>query len=343
MKTDPASTAHTFEVFSAADCGADQTEARAIARAFEAALRTDKAARQRERAGGLQLAFEWFVLIAVTYTIIYAVRPAWLKLALLLPWSLYASLALDNITHYANHWPLFRAPALDALWRWSGLLVFFNPLEIRAIHYDHHRAYARADNDERVFGAMDRDRSFWRYLASGAFDGLRLLWPLRAMEPCVAMLKQRRPAHYREVVALRFASVLWLALLVALDWRDTLFYFVPFVLVVGSFGSLVMNLTDHIPGDAHHPFRLATFLEPGTRAEAFYSSVNHYTAATHLTHHLFPGVHWVHLPALQRRLAPIYLRHGAPRSLLVNSTLVGNPIRFTRLLRELERRRFDLR
>ncbi len=334
--------ADTFAVFATASCRADQGEARAIARAFEAGLRGDPAERRRERVGGLRLAGEWFLLIAVTFAIIYAVEPTWLKVALLLPWSLYASLALDNIAHYANHWPLFRSAALNALWRVSGALMFFNPLEIRAIHSDHHRAYSRADNDERVFAATDRQRSFWGYLAGGALDGLRLLLPWRGMEQSVAALAQRHPAGYREVIALRYASVAFFVLLVGLDWRNTLFFYVPAVLIVGSLGSLVMNLTDHIPGDARHPFRFATFIEPVTRREAMLSSINHHTAATHLTHHLFPGVHWVHLPALQRQLAPIYARHGAPRSRILNSTLIGNPLRFAWLLWDLEQRRFDL-
>jgi fatty acid desaturase len=317
-------------------------EARGIARDFEAALRDDPSVPGRTRRAGLRLAVEWFVIIAVTYLLIYAVRPAGLKLALLIPWSIYASLALDNITHYANHWPLFRSAAANLLWRASGVLVFFNPLEIRAIHSDHHRAYSRPDNDERVFGPEQRGQSFARYLFFESLDGLRVLVPWRALAAPVVAVAARRPDHLREIRAIRAAFLGWFALLVAVDWRDTLLYFVPFVLLVGSFASLVMNLTDHIPGDSHHPFRFATYLDPATRSEEVFSAINHQTCATHLTHHLFPRVHWIHLRALQERLLPVYRRNGAPRSLIVNSALVGNPIGLTRVLLELSRRRFDL-
>jgi fatty acid desaturase len=339
----------TFEVFSTEECRADQAEARSIARAFDRMIRDDAAANERERVAGYRLAAEWYAILGITFGLLYGVRPIALKIALLVPWSIYASLALDNITHYANHWPLFRSRWANALFRWSGALVFFNPLEIRAIHNDHHRAYARADNDERVFPLADRESpaagasAYWRYLLVGALDGLRLLWPLRAMDASVKALRERRPEQYREVVAMRWAQVAWFALLVALDARDTLLFYVPAVLLMGSLGSLVMNLTDHIPGDARHPFRLATWLEPSTPVERVLSSINHYTAATHLSHHLFPTVHWLHLPALQQRLAPIYTRQGAPRSLLVTSVLVGNPLRFAALLLQVCRRRFDLR
>ncbi|MEP7122258.1 MAG: fatty acid desaturase [Byssovorax sp.] len=317
-------------------------EARGIARDFEAELRDDPTAQRRARLAGLRLAIEWLSILAVTYALIYAVRPAFLKLALLIPWSIYASLSLDNITHYANHWPLFQGTFANRLWRASGVLVLFNPLEIRAIHNDHHRAYSRPDNDERVFGPEQRGRSFARYLLVESLDGLRVLVPWRAMAPPVVALAARRPEHLREILVIRWAFLGWFLALVAVDWRDTLLYFVPFVVLVGSFASLVMNLTDHIPGDSHHPFRFATYLDPATRREELFSAINHQTCATHLTHHLFPKVHWIHLRALQQRLLPVYRRNGAPRSLIVNSTLAGNPVALLRVLRELSRRRFDL-
>ena len=317
-------------------------EARGIARDFEASVRDDPSALRQARLAGLRLAFEWLAIIVVTYLLIYAVHPVGLKVALLIPWSIYASLALDNITHYANHWPLFQAPFANLLWRASGVLVFFNPLEIRAIHNVHHRAYSRRDNDERVFGPEQRGQSFWRYLLVESLDGLRVLVPWRAMAPPVVALAARRPEHLREIRVIRWAFLGWFAALVAADWRDTLLYFVPFVLITGSFASLVMNLTDHIPGDSHHPFRFATYVDPSTRSEELFSAINHQTCATHLTHHLFPRVHWIHLRALQARLLPVYRRNDAPRSLIVNSTLVGNPLGLTLVLRELSRRRFDL-
>jgi fatty acid desaturase len=63
--------------------------------------------------------------------------------------------------------------------------------------------------------------------------------------------------------------------------------------------------------------------------------VNHFTAATHLTHHLFPQVHWIHIRRLQRRLRRLYLRHEAPHSLIVNSMLLGNPLALLRVLGSL--------
>ncbi|MBL8899859.1 MAG: fatty acid desaturase [Planctomycetes bacterium] len=339
--SDAPATEPEFHVFETASCRQDQDRARAIARAFEQELRANPAAARRERRAGLQLALEWFALLAVSLGLIYGPLPLLAKALLLVPWALYAALAFDNITHYANHWPLFGVRALDALWRWSGVLVFYHPLEIRAIHNDHHRAYARADNDEKIFGARERGKSFALYLVHGALGGLRSLMPWRAMDASVANLRTKRPDQHREIVLQRWTSALFFAVLAWMSPLETLALYVPAILLMGSLGSLVMNLTDHIPGDAHHPFRLATYLQPSTRAERFYDAVNHHTAATHLSHHLYPNVHWVHLPALQARLAPIYERQAAPRSLLLNSTLLGNPLAFASVLRVLRERRFE--
>src|SRR6202043_1555605 len=127
----------------------------------------------------------------------------------------------------------------------------------------------------------------------------------------------------------------WIVILLALRWRETLFLFLPATLVVALLASLLMNLTDHAPSDLRHPFRQATYLEPRTRLGRLFSWVNHFTAATHLTHHLFPQVHWIHVRRLQRRLGRLYARHEAPHSLIVNSMLLGNPFALLRVLRAL--------
>lgn len=73
--------------------------------------------------------------------------------------------------------------------------------------------------------------------------------------------------------------------------------------------------------------------------ERLISFVNHQTAATHLTHHLFPQVHWIHMPRLQRRMRKLYTRYDAPSSMVVNTTLLGNPLALLRVLGSLKRLR----
>lgn len=318
-------------------CRADLEAARKIAAAHLRQLRADPRAAARERLGGYLLACEWCFLIVTTYALVYAEFAWWLKLTALVPWSLYAGFALDTITHYANHWPLFRVRWADAAWRLSAIAVLFNPREIHHVHLEHHRTYNRPDGGDVPYTPEMIGHSLWPHFGRELIGSLRVLNPLRPLADEVAALAATQPAELREIRRVRWAFPLWVALLLALDPWNTLLYFVPFVVMVGSFASELMNWTDHYPGEARHPFRLATSCEPATRAERLFAAVNHNTAATHLTHHLFPSVHWMHLAALQRALAPIYARHGAPRSLLLTTLLIGNPWRLWTTIRALDR------
>ena len=68
--------------------------------------------RRRQAIADRLLALEWLLLIAVTYLLVFGPLPWPLKLVLLIPWSLYSSLALDVAVHYFNHWPPFRREGL---------------------------------------------------------------------------------------------------------------------------------------------------------------------------------------------------------------------------------------
>jgi fatty acid desaturase len=318
-------------------CRADFDAARRLAAAHVRATRADPRAAARERLSGHWLALEWLFLLVVTYALVYTGLPWWFKLTALIPWSLYAGFSLDCITHYANHWPLFRASWANAAWRLSAVAVLFNPREIHHIHLEHHRTYNRPDGGDVPYTAEMVGHSLWPHFARELLTSLRILNPLRPLADEVAALARTQPSELREVRRMRWAFPLWLALLFALDPWNTLLYFVPFVIMIGGFASELMNWTDHYPGDPLHPFRLATHCEPTTRAERCFARLNHRTAATHLTHHLFPAVHWVHLADLQRTLAPIYARHGAPRSLLLTSLIIGNPWRLYTTIRAIDR------
>ena len=125
------------------------------------------------------------------------------------------------------------------------------------------------------------------------------------------MLKRKRPPLYREIVATRWLALAWAVVLLAVDWQSTLLVFFPLTLLVAPFASNAMSLTDHVPGNPAHPFQLATYFEPRTPWQRLMCRINHHTAATHLTHHLFPQVHWTQLPRLQRRLSPLFRKHHA--------------------------------
>lgn len=323
----------------------DMIAARRIGRRFLKLQRENPRWRRAQRRADRALALEWTLLLAVTYLLVYGPLPLPVKIALLIPWALYSSLALDVDIHYLNHWPLAAREGWNRLVRLSGILVFASPLEINHHHWQHHRYNDPYDDPQTTLTAVAREPGLRSWLALGKYLGTetaRSVWgflPWTAAPDYIQALRRSRPAHHREIVLNRWANLAWLIVLLVLDWRDTLFLLVPATLLLAPLASFVMNLTDHAPSDLTHPFRQATYLEPRTRMEKALSFVNHYTAATHLTHHLFPHVHWSHIRRLQRRMLRLYKRWGAPRSMIVNSVLLGNPLGFVKVLRDLRRQR----
>jgi fatty acid desaturase len=321
--------------------GADLQKARRMARRLmRLQQRHPRFIRRQNRANYL-LALEWLLLIGVTYLLVYGPLPWTAKALLLIPWSIYSSLALDVAIHYFNHWPPFGRPWLNAALRAAGILVFTSPLEVRYHHWEHHRYNDPDDDPQETLARIQTAPGLSGWLALGRYLGLEVVrsaWgylPLSQLPPHIAALRRTKPAHYREIVATRWAVPACMAVLVALRWRETLFLLLPASLLVSLLASFLMNLTDHAPSDLRHPFRQATYLEPRRRAARLLCRVNHHTAATHLTHHLFPQVHFIHVRRLQRRLRPLYERYQSPHSLIVNSMLLGNPIALVGVLAAL--------
>jgi len=311
-------------------------EAMQLARPYNARTQLPAAVKRRQKFADAQLLAELLFDTAVTYLLVYRLEPLWLKVALLLPWSLYCALSTDNVIHYMNHWPLVRWEPLNVFIRVLHAPLLLNPLEIRYIHWEHHK-YNDVEIDQDTWMSQISARSpsagfsVFLYALTQVLGSLRSWFPGSTLSPCLQRLKRSRPGHYAEIVAARWANLLVLLLLTA--WRpfETLCFFVPAVGVVPLLASLLMNLTDHLPSILSHPFRQATYLEPKTWQERFLAAVNRHSAATHLTHHLFPQVHWTQLRALQRELLPLYERHQAPRSWLSSTVLLGNWFEFFRL------------
>src|SRR5436305_4638504 len=86
---------------------------------------------RRQKQADALLALEWVAIIACTHLLVYGSLPWALKAALLVPWAIYSSLALDVAIHYFNHWPPFRRAPANAALRALGILVLTSPLEVR--------------------------------------------------------------------------------------------------------------------------------------------------------------------------------------------------------------------
>jgi len=297
---------------------ADLRQARLLARRLMRLQRRHPLFLRRQHRADVLLVIEWAALIAGTLLLVYGPLPwAW-KAVLLVPWAIYSSLAMDVAIHYFNHWPPFSRPWANAGVRVLGILVLTSPLEVRYHHWEHHRYNDPDDDPQLALARFQQAPGLRGWLALGRYlatEVARSAWgylPLSPLPPYIQALRRTKPAEYWEIVANRWAVPAWIAVLLALRWRETLTLFLPATLAVALLASLLMNLTDHAPSDLRHPFRQATWYEPRTRPGRLFSWVNHFTAATHLTHHLFPQVHWIHVRRLQRRLRPLYRRYESP-------------------------------
>lgn len=320
---------------------ADLSRARLLARRLMRLQRQHALFIRRQNRANVLLVLEWAALVAGTCLLAYGPFPWLVKAILLVPWAIYSSLAMDVAIHYFNHWPPFSRPWANAGVRALGVVVLTSPLEVRYHHWEHHRYNDPDDDPQLTLARFQRTPGARGWLALGGYLGrevARSAWgylPLSPLPHYIRELRRTKPADYWEIVATRWAVPAWILALLVLRWRETLCLFLPATMVVALLASFLMNLTDHAPSDLRHPFRQATYCEPRTALERLFSWVNHHTAATHLTHHLFPQVHWLHVRRLQRRLRPLYARYEAPHSLIVNSMLLGNPIALLGVLRAL--------
>ena len=274
---------------------------------------------------------EWYAHLLLTYLLIYG-TDAWYAKVLLLPWSIYSALALDSIIHNVNHWPPPPRWHIYLVWRWSAILLGMVPLSIKYQHWVHHRSYDLEEdpqNELRRICATSRLKFAFllgRYVAREVGSSIKDLIPGIQQAGMTWRLRVTRPADYYEIIASQWLRAVLIACLLFADPYDTICFFIPVVVLVPPVVSNLMNLTDHLPAQLDHPFRQATYFHPGSSFERALCSLNHYTAATHLTHHLFPDIHFAFLHRLQSRLLPIYRRHEAPKSLIITTVLCGNPL-----------------
>src|SRR6185503_384610 len=129
-------------------------------------------------------------------------------------------------------------------------------------HWLHHKLNNSAEDPITTLESSIRHQSFWTFVVKHTVLYPWYSMPWAPMSPTVTPLRKTRPRHYWEIVAVRWACLAWAIVLLAIDWRDTLFFMLPLTLLVSPFASDTMSLTDHVPGDPEHPFRQATYLEP---------------------------------------------------------------------------------
>jgi beta-carotene hydroxylase len=168
----------------------------------------------------------------------------------------------------------------------------------RATHHQHHRVFPGPDDPEGDPARMP----FWRAVAYGPVF-LPRLW-------CWAYCKNRgRPDQRRWLVAeAAWALMVPAAGVLLLPWTSSVLAYAGLA-VLGSW--VYPLLTVHLP---HHGYGNTPLTQTGTLRGWIIPRL-FLELTYHLEHHLYPAVPSHHLPALSRRLEPIFRQGGVvPRT-----------------------------
>ncbi|HEY3595529.1 MAG TPA: fatty acid desaturase, partial [Polyangiaceae bacterium] len=219
----------------------------------------------------------------------------------------------ESCLHYAVHTPVFQKKLMNGLHRltWS---VFPLPVVLyRREHFHHHR-YNNLSHDQTTTldASGTKHVSVFRYVARN----------ISSTRDFYALLSR---AERRE-------AIVHVALCVALEVALCLFHRsagLLFWLPVSWLGAPAMNALfcyfGHVPGNPYNKFRASTYVPVLHRWQRALSWLDFHNSAYHLTHHLFPSVHWSELHSLQKRMEPEYARQNSPRSMSFNSMILLNP------------------
>lgn len=285
------------------------------------------------------LFIEFILITTLSYILIYSSIAWHLKLIILIPWSIYSALTIDNVIHYINHWNLFKKNWINYISRLIGIFSFNFILEQKYHHFEHHKYNNTLQDPLTTLFDEQKHQTFYEFVLKDIHYYFLDCLPLVKLPKYLIKLKKQNKSNFREIICTRWFCIVWFCILLLIDYKNTLFYYLPFIVLLPPVITFTMSLTDHVPGNPNHVFRQATYYQPKSKYESILSFLNHHSAATHLTHHLFPQVHWIFLQRLQFRILNIYEKHCAPKSIILNSFLIGNPFRLIKILKELDRLR----
>jgi fatty acid desaturase len=237
-------------------------------------------------------------LRTLTFLILFNVLLAvqWLGIArsalLLLPTYILAVVALV-VKHNHVHSPTFRTAAWNSAFEvWLSVLTAHPTSGIITSHNVLHHGHNNTDADF-VRCSLVKSRSNFLNLMTFFFASVRTMYRNKPSD--LANWRHSRPQLYRQAIAERIATYMFLALLVLLDWRSTLKYcagpwfFAQWVLVT-------INLLQHQDCDFGSEFSHSRNLTG--RVLNWLLLNNGY----HTAHHMFPRAHWSRLPAIHRRV-----------------------------------------
>jgi beta-carotene hydroxylase len=268
----------------------------------------------RRKSDWLLLAYQAAVygLFALLF-LVFRNAPLWCKLALY-PVAALLTQKYESPLHYATHAPVFRAKIGNTVHRLSWFIFPLPAVLYRREHFHHHRHDNLGPDKTTTVDASGR-----RHVSV-------LVYVCRNIASTRGFWNRLDRAEQREAALHVALCVALAAILFSIDPVTTLVFWLPVSWVIAPAMNALFCYFGHVPGNPHSKYLASTYApveRPWQRALCW---LDFHNAAFHLTHHLFPGVHWSELERVQKALEGEYQRRGSPRSLAFNSMILLNPL-----------------
>lgn len=212
-------------------------------------------------------------------------------------------MGLSVLMHEGSHGLVFKSR------RWSRLLGFFCGVPVliscsayRALHLRHHAHERSAEDPDDLEYVPRRGLSlvvlYYVMLIVGTYPYL----------PHVAYRGFRyATGRERVLIVLEYGVILTAVTLVwALAGGEALLRVWILPIVVAAQLTNLRSIAEHGLTTGGNPFTASRSVQSNAAVRYVLCNLNF-----HLEHHLYPGVPWYNLPALNRLLAPVYAKAGA--------------------------------
>lgn len=231
---------------------------------------------------------------------------------------------VESVGHWTAHFPYHKTKLGNKLNRLAYCVASMPIVLYFAQHKIHHKYdnHCKMDPTTTYNDDCETHTPFWKFLFSYVSWRELVAFPMRREE--------------RHECYIHFAlHLLLIGILLLLDWKTTLMYWIPAVTIAPAYIQGIYSYTDHL-GATQNEWQFATY-NPLSRWTRFLSWLDLWNVGSHVTHHRYPATHWLLLPKIHEEEEHLYKKYGTPIGEACNSTFLFNPIAFIRMMYRLSR------
>ncbi len=235
----------------------------------------------------------------------YPILPSWVLAPLFVAVAFSYCWNLQCISHNFIHNPFFTSAWLNRLY---GVLESWCIGMPHMLYHHYHLNHHAGDNDAKGpdgttrdwsstyrYGKGDQPEAFWRYC-------LFSFWRVE-VAPVIRVVLRHGRAHVTQTVMETLALAAFWALMVAVNWRYFVFFYLP-SFYLGWVISYAEGYLEHHGGKPGNPF--ANSVSSYNRLYNLLWFNNGY----HQEHHWDPKVHWTRMHELHQRILPQMQANG---------------------------------